>query len=167
MDDLQKTRLSRRRETLAPTPPISRHQVVSFFQSPVEFTAGRGEQPNNTTTKKPSPLYIIQYSMLNLHHQIKISLNANKNTAHLLTVHTVYMLTLSRSICNYSENPCRQFPFSCSHSIVEVIITRKSLVFYLHSLVGGAASALSVFHQRSRFPRPRAGIFKQSMGART
>ncbi len=49
MNDIQRTRLSRRRIWILP-PPLSRQKVVflslSSWVSPVELTHGRGEEPN-------------------------------------------------------------------------------------------------------------------------
>jgi hypothetical protein len=58
-----------------PTPAVSRQQVVSLSKtsyvhvSQVEPTDGRGregvgEEPNHTTSRKPGPLLIVQYSLL-------------------------------------------------------------------------------------------------------
>jgi hypothetical protein len=67
LNDLKRTRRSRRRMIWSPPPPtpppLSRQQVVSLSQSscvsPAEFTEGGGgvrEEPNHTSAEKPSPL---------------------------------------------------------------------------------------------------------------
>jgi hypothetical protein len=127
------TRLSRRRMTLAPPPPISRRQVVSLSQSscvsPVELTdggGGVGGVPNAYDNEK---------AWTSKNHSI---LSGRKD----IILHTVYIhVDPEPKYMQLCRKP-RQFPFSCSHSIVEVIITRKSLVLYLHSLVGAASALL-------------------------